>query len=99
MCAVVPPATAMSRPASIRTVADLVGPTGDKRPAPVTKLTATPADYRDRHLGPELKAFENLQFGHTDTKVTLLSGGQSPIRPAGRRGGQPRTDGCASVSA
>ena len=35
------------------------------------------ADYRDRHLGPELKAFENLQFGHTNTKVTVLPGGQS----------------------
>jgi len=35
------------------------------------------ADYRDRHLGPELKAFENLQFGHTDTKVTVMPGGQS----------------------
>ncbi len=35
------------------------------------------ADYRDRHLGPELKAFSNLQFGHTDTKVTMMPGGQS----------------------
>lgn len=35
------------------------------------------ADYRDRHLGPELKAFENLEFGHTDTKVTLMPGGES----------------------
>jgi ketosteroid isomerase-like protein len=35
------------------------------------------ADYRDRHLGPELKAFENLQFGHSNTKVTLLPGEQS----------------------
>lgn len=35
------------------------------------------ADYRDRHLGPELKAFTNLQFGHTDTKVTVMPGGQS----------------------
>ena len=26
-------------------------------------------DYRDRHLGPELKSFENLQFGHSNTKV------------------------------
>ena len=34
-------------------------------------------DYRDRHLGPELKAFENLQFGHSNTKVTILPGGQS----------------------
>ena len=35
------------------------------------------ADYRDRHLGPELKAFENLEFAHSDTRVTVLSGGQS----------------------
>jgi uncharacterized protein YcnI len=34
-------------------------------------------DYRDRHLGPELKSFENLQFGHSNTKVTVLPGGQS----------------------
>ena len=34
-------------------------------------------DYRDRHLGPELKAFENLQFAHSNTKVTVLPGGQS----------------------
>lgn len=34
-------------------------------------------DYRDRHLGPELKAFENLQFGHNNTKVAVLPGGQS----------------------
>jgi ketosteroid isomerase-like protein len=34
-------------------------------------------DYRDRHLGPELKAFENLQFAHSNTKVTTLPGGQS----------------------
>ena len=34
-------------------------------------------DYRDHHLGPELKAFENLQFGHSNTKVTVLPGGQS----------------------
>lgn len=35
------------------------------------------ADYRDRHLGPELKAFQNLQFSHSDTKVTVHPGGQS----------------------
>jgi uncharacterized protein YcnI len=34
-------------------------------------------DYRDQHLGPELKSFENLQFGHRNTKVLLLPGGQS----------------------
>ena len=35
------------------------------------------ADYRDRHLGPELKAFSNLQFAHTDHKITILPGGQA----------------------
>lgn len=35
------------------------------------------ADYRDRHLGPELKAFSNLQFAHTDHKITVLPGGQA----------------------
>ena len=30
------------------------------------------ADYRDHHLGPELKMFENLEFGHTNRKVHLL---------------------------
>jgi uncharacterized protein YcnI/ketosteroid isomerase-like protein len=113
------------------TAADWVGVAGEKRPASVTKLTASAAaalpqgrnndavavetwlkaydaafmakdleklvtfyhpdvtiyeggginngwiDYRDRHLGPELKAFENLQFGHTNTKVSVLPGGQS----------------------
>jgi uncharacterized protein YcnI len=34
-------------------------------------------DYRDRHLGPELKSFENLEFGHSNTKVTVLPGAQS----------------------
>lgn len=34
-------------------------------------------DYRDRHLGPELKSFENLQFGHNNTRVSVLPGGQS----------------------
>jgi ketosteroid isomerase-like protein len=34
-------------------------------------------DYRDRHLGPELKSFESLEFGHSNTKVTILPGGQS----------------------
>jgi uncharacterized protein YcnI/ketosteroid isomerase-like protein len=113
------------------TATDWVGVAGEKRPASVTKLTASAAaalpqggnhdavavqtwlkaydaafmakdleklatfyhpdvtiyeggginngwiDYRDRHLGPELKAFENLQFGHTNTKVSVLPGGQS----------------------
>jgi uncharacterized protein YcnI len=35
------------------------------------------ADYRDHHLGPELKAFENLQFGHRNINVSILPGGQS----------------------
>jgi ketosteroid isomerase-like protein len=35
------------------------------------------ADYRDRHLGPELKEFQNLQFAHSNTKVTVHAGGQS----------------------
>ena len=35
------------------------------------------ADYRDRHLGPELKAFENLEFAHSGTKVAVLPGGES----------------------
>jgi uncharacterized protein (TIGR02246 family) len=29
-------------------------------------------DYRDRHLGPELKAFENLEFGHSNRRVQML---------------------------
>ncbi|HXG69262.1 MAG TPA: DUF1775 domain-containing protein [Gemmatimonadaceae bacterium] len=29
------------------------------------------ADYRDHHLGPELKAFANLQFAHSDTLVRM----------------------------
>ena len=35
------------------------------------------ADYRDRHLGPELKAFETLQFGHREINVSMLPGDQS----------------------
>lgn len=30
------------------------------------------ADYRDRHLGPELKGFQNLQFAHSNVRVHLL---------------------------
>ena len=30
------------------------------------------AAYRDGHLGPELKAFENLQFGHSDRQIQML---------------------------
>lgn len=40
------------------------------------------ADYRDRHLGPELKAFENLQFSHADVTVNLLAGGQAAYATA-----------------
>ena len=29
-------------------------------------------DYRDRHLGPELKEFENLEFGHSNRRVHML---------------------------
>ena len=32
-------------------------------------------DYRDRHIGPELKAFENLQFEHRNIVVHVLTGG------------------------
>lgn len=28
--------------------------------------------YRDGHLGPELKAFENLQFGHSNREILML---------------------------
>lgn len=35
------------------------------------------ADYRDRHLGPELNAFSNLQFAHTDHKIIVLPDGQA----------------------
>ena len=31
------------------------------------------ADYRDHHLGPELKAFETLDFAHSNTRVHMLS--------------------------
>lgn len=29
-------------------------------------------DYRDRHLGPELKAFENLEYGHQNRQVHMI---------------------------
>ncbi len=35
------------------------------------------ADYRDNHLGPELKSFQDLQFAHSNIKVTLMPGGES----------------------
>lgn len=34
-------------------------------------------DYRDRHLGPELKAFEDLQFSHASVKATPLGDGRA----------------------
>lgn len=34
------------------------------------------ADYRDKHLGPELAAFEQLEFAHSDLVVHLLGDGQ-----------------------
>lgn len=34
------------------------------------------ADYRDHHLGPELKAFQNLQFSHSNRKVQVLGDGR-----------------------
>lgn len=30
------------------------------------------ADYRDNHLGPELKAFQNLQWAHSNIVVHML---------------------------
>lgn len=30
------------------------------------------ADYRDRHLGPELRSFEGLQFSHQNLKVQAI---------------------------
>ena len=35
------------------------------------------ADYRDGHLGPELKAFENLQFAHTNRQIHVLGDGKT----------------------
>jgi ketosteroid isomerase-like protein len=40
------------------------------------------ADYRDQHLGPELKGFENLQFAHSEIKVMLFPGGQTAYATA-----------------
>lgn len=33
------------------------------------------ADYRDHHIGPELKAFEQLQFEHRNVAVHVMDGG------------------------
>lgn len=35
------------------------------------------ADYRDNHLGPELKELQNLQFSHANTRVHLLEGSRA----------------------
>ena len=35
------------------------------------------AAYRDGHLGPELKAFENLQFAHTNRQIHVMADGKS----------------------
>lgn len=35
------------------------------------------AKYRDGHLGPELKAFENLQFAHANRQITVLPDGKA----------------------
>ena len=35
------------------------------------------AAYRDKHLGPELKAFENLQFAHTNRQIHVLGDGRT----------------------
>ena len=35
------------------------------------------ASYRDGHLSPELKAFENLQFAHTNRQIQVLGDGKS----------------------
>lgn len=40
------------------------------------------ADYRDRHLGPELKAFQNLQFSHANVAVHVLEGAQGAYATA-----------------
>jgi ketosteroid isomerase-like protein/uncharacterized protein YcnI len=40
------------------------------------------ADYRDRHLGPELKALQNLQFSHANVAVHLLGGDQTAYATA-----------------
>lgn len=35
------------------------------------------ADYRDNHLGPELKELQDLQFSHANRRVHLLEGGRA----------------------
>lgn len=41
------------------------------------------ADYRDRHLGPELKEFQNLQFGHTNRRIHVLGDGRTAYAVSG----------------
>lgn len=36
-------------------------------------------DYRDNHLGPELKSFEQLQFTHSNTAVRVLAAGAAYV--------------------
>lgn len=40
------------------------------------------SDYRDSHLGPELKQFQNPQFAHSELKVTPLAGGSAAYATA-----------------
>lgn len=114
------------------TVADWVGPAGDRRPAAVTRLVGSGSasaaqtgsdvaaieawlkeydaafnakdleklatfyhpdvtiyegggmnngwiDYRDHHLGPELKQFQNLQFAHGNRVVRMLGPGAAYV--------------------
>lgn len=35
------------------------------------------ADYRDHHLGPELKEFQDLQFSHSNRKVNVVADGRA----------------------
>ena len=37
------------------------------------------ADYRDNHLGPELKSFQNLQWAHSNIVVHVLSEASSYV--------------------
>ena len=37
------------------------------------------ADYRDHHLGPELKEFQDLEFSHLNVSVHLLGDGSAYV--------------------
>lgn len=39
---------------------------------PATRRSHAIASYRDTHLGPEFKAYENLEFAHTNVVPHLL---------------------------